>query len=148
MEKQNKIAEQPPVSTMVQALWLRKFFPVGKTSLGRNAVFWRGKISPSDYARTYLIEVSYKLGFHPEIRVLEPSLGALAGDNSLPHVYDPDAQLLCLYLPGCGFWTEGKILARTVLPWACLWLYYFELWLVTGIWHGRGEHPQARKRRQ
>jgi hypothetical protein len=147
MEMRSEIAKQPPVSTVVQALWLRKFFPAGKTSLGRNSVFWRGEVSPSDYARTYLIEMSYKPGFPPEVRVLDPNLKKLAGDSHLPHMYDSDTQLLCLYLPGCGFWDERKTLAKTILPWACLWLYYFELWLVTHTWHGRGEHPQVRKRR-
>lgn len=143
---QNKIPKQPPVSTAVQALWLRELFPNGRTSTGPNSVSWRGEVSPGDYARRYSVEMSYKPGFPPEVWVLAPNLKILAGDRPLPHTYDSVAQLLCLYLPGCGFWKEGKLLARTILPWACLWLHYFELWLVTNVWHGPGEHPKKGKK--
>ena len=30
------------------------------------------------------------------------------------------------------------LLAKTTVPWASRWLYYYELWLVTGKWLGGG----------
>jgi hypothetical protein len=35
-------------------------------------------------------------------------------------------------------------LANTILPWACLWLFYFEDWLITSQWKGGGEHPASK----
>jgi hypothetical protein len=33
------------------------------------------------------------------------------------------------------------LLDRTIVPWAVLWLYFFEEWLRSGEWLGGGEHP-------
>jgi hypothetical protein len=131
----------------VQAMWLRSLFPDGKTAINRNSISWRGDICPGDYARTYSIELLYKQNSLPDVWVRKPNLKELAGGRSLPHVYDSDAQLLCLYLPDCGFWSANKLLAHTILPWACLWLHYFELWLVTNEWHGPGEHPRSKDKK-
>jgi hypothetical protein len=37
------------------------------------------------------------------------------------------------------------LLATTTVPWALLWLFYFESWLVTGAWDGGGIHPETPK---
>jgi len=36
-------------------------------------------------------------------------------------------------------------LADTILPWASLWFFYYEIWLATGEWVGGGEHPGDRE---
>ena len=129
----------------VQAAGLRRLFPSGETVMSRNSVSWLGKISPSDYGRTYTIELLYKQGASPKVWVREPDLKQLAGEKLLPHVYDQKTQQLCLYLPDCGFWNSQKPVASTIMLWACLWLQYFELWLATDEWHGRGEHPHSKE---
>ena len=106
-----------------------------------NSVSWRGNIAPHDYGRTYSVEMVYRRGTTPKVWVRGPDLKLLANERRLPHMYDQKAQELCLYLPGCGFWTISKPVASTIMLWACLWLFYFELWLVTNEWHGRGVHP-------
>jgi hypothetical protein len=30
---------------------------------------------------------------------------------------------------------------NTIVPWAILWLFYFEEWLSSDEWKGGGEHP-------
>ncbi|AIQ89412.1 protein of unassigned function [Methylobacterium oryzae CBMB20] len=32
------------------------------------------------------------------------------------------------------------LLGRTIVPWAILWLWFFEDWLATGEWRGGGVH--------
>jgi hypothetical protein len=32
-------------------------------------------------------------------------------------------------------------ISDTIVPWAVLWLYYFEDWLATDEWKGGGKHP-------
>lgn len=130
-----------------QAAGLRLDFPFGETVLTRFGVMWRGTISPNKYSRRYDVELQYEQGDSPHVWVRQPNLRELAGERRLPHVYDQVTQELCLYLPGVGLWNSEKALTRTVLPWAILWLYYFEIWLVTNVWHGRGEHPDRRKNR-
>ena len=52
---------------------------------------------------------------------------------------------LCLYLPGSGQWTGEMVLATTVVPWAALWLYHYEMWHLTGEWLGGGHEPGDEK---
>lgn len=129
----------------VQAAGLRRLFPFGKTSANRRCVSWFGQIAPHEYGRAYTLELLYKRNVPPIVWVRVPDLKELAGPRPLPHVYDQKTQELCLYLPGRGFWGDEKPVASTIMLWACLWLYYFELWLITNEWHGRGEHPQPEK---
>jgi hypothetical protein len=125
----------------IQVAGLRNSFPSGAATWNRNRVTWRGKIVPSEYSRAYTVELIYEQGSVPRVWVRDPNLKELAGERSLPHVYDEKEQELCLYLPHCGLWGAEKSVASTVMLWACLWLYYFELWLVSNVWSGRGEHP-------
>jgi hypothetical protein len=46
-----------------------------------------------------------------------------------------------LYLPKTCEWQSWMRLDQTLVPWATLWLFYFEEWLVSGNWKGGGMHP-------
>lgn len=39
-------------------------------------------------------------------------------------------------------WNKLQFIHKTIIPWICDWLYYYELWLDDSIWRGGGEHPQ------
>jgi hypothetical protein len=114
--------------------------------LVRGGVLWRGTICPSAFARNYTIELQYFIGANPNVWVRKPDLKQLSGGRNLPHVYDQKAQRLCLYLPGCGFWQPTMAVACTIIPWAALWLYNFEIWVVTNVWHTKGEHPNSEQK--
>lgn len=81
--------------------------------------------------------------------VLEPDLQLLAPDWRLPHIYEHERGVtrLCLYTPKNGEWRPGSWLSETIVPWTFEWLRYFELWLIDGVWHGGGTHPDAPRRR-
>jgi hypothetical protein len=32
-------------------------------------------------------------------------------------------------------------LAHTIVPWLISWLVFYEIWLVSGVWHGGGFEP-------
>ena len=59
-----------------------------------------------------------------------------------PHVYRSDGNALCLYYPAQWRWTPSERLAATIIPWAALWLYFYEAWLVTGDWLGPSSHRE------
>jgi hypothetical protein len=126
----------------IQAAGLRRLFPLGKTTASLKQVSWLGELSPHEYGRTYTLELIYKQNQPPRVWVRNVDLIQLAGERKLPHVYDQQAQELCLYLPGRGFWRADMSIASTIMLWAWLWLYNFELWLITNEWHARGEHPK------
>jgi hypothetical protein len=86
--------------------------------------------------------MTYSLQGYPKVFLVEPAMQRLNG--KLPdHIYADGS--LCLYLPGTGEWNQTKYLADTIVPWACEWLFHYEIWLATGIWRGGGVHPTRRK---
>lgn len=98
-------------------------------------------VRPTSISREYRLRITYARNGAPMVFVLKPDLPELANNRSLPHVYSEQPTRLCLYLPGAQEWSDGQLIARTILPWAILWLYYFEHWLATDQWEGGGEHP-------
>ena len=75
------------------------------------------------------------------VRVIAPELTrrSAAPDDPIPHRYrDGD---LCLYDPGIeaprSEWDQTMPIADTLVPWAAEWLFFYELWHATGVWHGR-----------
>lgn len=89
----------------------------------------------------YKIKVIYK-DFHPDVYLLEPKFDV--GTRRPPHLYSFSQQKLCLYLPGKQDWSSSMNLADTIIPWACEWLFFYEMWLITGSWYGGGEHLEAK----
>lgn len=43
---------------------------------------------------------------------------------------------LCLFDPDTGEWDNTNLIADTTVVWASEWLHHYELWHVTGEWHG------------
>ncbi len=127
---------------------LRAGSPAGQGEVRRASLAWQEWVSPSPLGRDYLVRVCYALGHPPATYVPTPSLADLAEGRPLPHVYSQETSQLCLYLPGCGQWHSSRFLADTIIPWAILWLYFFEEWLVSDEWKGGGEHPRPRRSRK
>lgn len=119
-----------------------KLFP-GSGVIRGQGLTWRCEVRPMPLSRKYALKVTWSHEDGPEVFVLEPDLVLLAGGAKLPHVYDQRPTRLCLYLPGVGEFRQGDRLDQTVLPWAVLWLAYYEDWLSRGCqdWQGGGEHP-------
>jgi hypothetical protein len=135
------IPKPPPLSMAMHVASIRQHFPSGRIVWNHKELSWRGELSPTTWSRTYTIELTYDRNNPPSVFVRDPDLKAIAGDRDLPHVYSIANQELCLYLPHGNFWTPAKPLGTTLLPWTCVWLWNFELWVVTGVWHAAGEHP-------
>lgn len=123
-----------------QAVALDRHFPDAKVSLKPNRLQWIGKLQPSENSRIYTVRVVYRLGKHPQVRVLAPELEAGLAE-SLPHVFRYDN--LCLYRD--GEWTTDMLIAETIVPWASEWLFYYEIWRGTGEWYGGGDWPPVNR---
>lgn len=103
----------------------------------RSRLIWLASLQPSPLSRIYSVRLEYALGGSaPQVKVLEPDLRG-DGVERLPHVFSRD--VLCLCYP--WQWNDGKLIARTVVPWASEWLLHYELWKVDGRWHGGGHEP-------
>lgn len=106
--------------------------------LRRGVATWTGTLQPRLTSPTYCLQVTYRLGDIPRVRVLKPELA-----RDAPHLYNDRS--LCLYWPKEWRWTESEAIGDTLLPWAALWLYYYELWLDTGEWLGPTSHVSPKE---
>ena len=76
------------------------------------------------------------------VRILEP--GILPEIYRRVHIYRNGT--LCLYDPRERPWSNRDNLHETVIPWTAEWLVYYELFLISGEWHGpeapHGDQPK------
>jgi hypothetical protein len=124
-----------------QCAYLRLWWPEFRSRVSGGLLVSTGELQPSDLSATYIVRVSQEGPSTPEVRVLQPQLRRRDPDEAIPHMYEQER--LCLYLPGSGQWKPADPIAVTILPWASLWLYFYEVWHATGEWLGGGVHPNV-----
>lgn len=122
-----------------------KYEKVAYYKSGRNIEIYI-RLQPTEDSPRYTAKIVTRPG-DPSVKVfiVEPEIVKYARNrsNKIPHTYGDGS--LCLYLPGNDEWSYYDSWAETLIPWTSLWLYYFEIWLVTGEWLGGGAHPGDKK---
>lgn len=85
-----------------------------------------------------------KYGYRPKAYLKNQGL-LKSEDDRPPHLYEcqyygegREKLQLCLYMPGTNEWNDEMLIADTFIPWATEWLYYYEIWRMTGKWLGGG----------
>lgn len=135
--------ERPDLTPAQQYLFLRNSrVGHGAGTLGAAGLTWEYKERPTPLSRAYTVRIEYKRQGIPQVFIKDPEITALAGGRDIPHVYKHPLRL-CLYLPRSGEWDGRMRIDLTFVPWAAVWLYYFEEWLASGEWKGGGVHPNA-----
>jgi hypothetical protein len=119
---------------------MNRLHPGFRCRLHRNRLSCVGTLRPSDIAAEYVVEISYDLNRRPRVHVIRPALMAKS-DAKIPHMFRDGS--LCLHMP--DEWEPWMSIADTIVPWAALWLYYYELWHATDKWLGGGHEPNGRK---
>ena len=113
----------------------------GSGGIRREMLTWVFQTRPTPISREYELRVVYRSPKSPEVFVDNPDLTILAGGRRIPHVFQQKPTRLCVCYP--GEWTSSMQIATTIVPWSILWLYFFEVWLVTDKWEGGGRHPES-----
>lgn len=135
-----------PLNMALQAMKIKSIFPDSKLEFDQKQLVWQYEISPTPLSITYSIKMVYTKGKHPDIFVIDPKLTLFQGEEKLPHVYNSSKQWLCLYVRKARQWNRSMYIADTIIPWISEWLFHYECWLATGIWHGGGvEHNKSKK---
>jgi hypothetical protein len=119
-----------------QANLIRQVIPDARSRFRRGELIAVVSLQPTAQSSTYAVEISYRPGSPPTVRVLQPALQPRPGSAGLPHVYTGDQ--LCLNLP--GDWNPVMSIGETIIPWAAEWLLHYEIWLACGEWTGGGVH--------
>lgn len=130
---------------------MRRHFPGLKLILDLPWIsIWEGELRP--VSETYRVRVVDQRGFDdgriicaarwPSVRVISPALSrrSEAPDQSVPHLYGAHDNArgaeLCLFYPTDREWREHMLMAESIVPWTVEWLFYYEMWHVTGEWGG------------
>jgi hypothetical protein len=98
----------------------------------------RGSVQPTPLHSRYAVKLLYTQGRLPEAWVEDPVLRRRSEDEAIPHVYEGPRP--CLFYPKAREWRSDMFVADTILPWLLVWLFHYEIWLVTGDWDGGGIH--------
>lgn len=102
--------------------------------LRKGRLIWEGRFQPTPCGSTYLVRIEYRPPSHPKVYLISPELVRSRDGQDFNHVYK-DGQL-CLYDTRESEWTHEMGLARSIVPWTIQWLYFYDVWLKTGIWCG------------
>lgn len=98
-----------------------------------------GVLQPTSRSDAYEFMLKYNLVDSPKIKIVSPVLMKNDKGEEAPHLYPNE--ILCLYHPKYREFNRTDYLCDTIIPWTSLWLYYYELWHLTGEWLGGGVHP-------
>ena len=103
------------------------------------------KIQPTEISKKYKVLLQYdSIQKRPQVYVSLEQLNVYDKEK-IPHKYGiknlkgKEYVNLCLYYP--GEWNSTMNISETLIPWVSEWLYYFEVWCITGKWCGGGIHP-------
>lgn len=146
-----------PLSVARQDRRIRELYPKFKLVLDCGFMgVWEGPLTP--ISKTYTIRITYLaynvfdsfvLGNPIEsVVVLDPPIGRdpRGTGERAQHVYywdrHPDFPRLCLHDPVAADWNWNMPIAETLIPFAIDWLLWHEDWVATGLWRGKGRHPE------
>jgi hypothetical protein len=101
------------------------------TRMAGNTLVCRGRIQPTPTSRVFRVEVEYAPWDDPVARVLEPDIPY----NPEIHMYKN--RNLCLFHWKEQPWERGWHVYDKFIPWLAEWLVFYELYCLTGKWHGR-----------
>lgn len=79
----------------------------------------------------YKIRIEYSRTIPPKIFIDAPAI------EKAKHMWGDKS--LCLYHRDDFKWGDDKSIAKDLIPWVYMWIYFYELWLKTGKWYGE-EH--------
>lgn len=126
---------------MNQVVSVKKMFPdttyeiVGSRHMVNTYVY----LKPTEYSDKYKIKLSAYVGkSYVNVFPINPKISRTVNGKKVPHMFK-DASL-CLFYPEYHEWHHSDKWVETLIPWASLWLFYYEIWLVTGDWLGGGIH--------
>lgn len=127
-EKKKKYPKPKTITFDLQTYNIKQDFNNFKCYRNNKGKYWVGELTPSN--TTYKVKIQYREKKSPKVYILEPTILKKA-----PHRYSDGS--LCLYYPyDKDFNSNLSMFSDTIIPWTVEWIYYYELWLDTGVWWG------------
>jgi len=107
------------------------------TSLAPGKWSWKWKCKPREMSPFYNFRLVYDSN-SPHVFITD-HLELHNTETKLPHVYNQQKQEICLFYPKACEW-NNTMKITIIVPWISEWLYFYESWLITGVWYGGGIH--------
>ena len=106
------------------------------------------RVQPTQYSKSYRVLIEYSsLQTKPKVYISEEELN-VDDLEDIPHTYGIKEEGRMRYVSLCLYykneWNSLMSISDTIVPWICEWLYYYEIWLITGSWCGGGKHPSSK----
>lgn len=125
-----------------QLLNIKITYTTLSSNISKNVMICSLKVKPTEYSKEYVITIQYDA---KTPKVFLYNQGILKNsDEIIPHIYkknfvdvNHENVQICLYYPKYKEWDKSMYIASTIIPWAIEWLYYYELWRITGKWLGK-----------
>lgn len=127
------------LSIPIQFGYIKKDYPHFKVSIVKDSLIIKGKLQPTPMSCVYHFKLKYYISQRPHIKITSPELKRNFKNERIPHVYKENE--LCLYYPKYKEFDSKCRISDYIIPWISLWLYYYEIWHITGEWLGGGIHP-------
>lgn len=136
--------KQKDITIIHQKTDLLKTYPESECKSERNDLYWKGILQPTPLSDKYEVLIKYTIRKPPYIQVFVVNQNFKNLDNpSFPHKYKvyPEKNTVKICLDRYKVFTKKKYISTTIIPWTLEWLYFYEIWNITGVWCGGGEHP-------
>ena len=85
-----------------------------------------GTLKPRDIE--YQIKINYRKKRDPKVFILHPEI------SDYKHRYNDGS--LCIYKQSEFNWREDKLNSKYIVPLIASWLYFHEVFILTGNWYG------------
>jgi hypothetical protein len=125
------LVKSKPFNTDVQIWAMRSRYPNFRVKRKSELeIEFTGELHVKPELPTYKVSITYRGSLSPMVKVISPDLVP-----DPPHFYK-ESKTLCLYHPENFKWAKEKLIANEIVAWTATWIYFYEVWLQTGIWYG------------
>lgn len=136
---QNKFPKRRSYNALEQALYVcSRYESFQHKVVGINNVIIFGELQPITFSTPYRVEVHYKFGKYPAVKIISPAI-----DENAPHMFSDHN--ICTFYPESLNWSREMKIADTIIPWISDWVFHYESWLVTGVWKGESDPRHLRR---
>lgn len=123
----------------VQRAAFKAKMPDCQLHLNKSYLKAMGKLQPTPRSIWYSYEIRYWFKEKIKIFIREPEIKVMHNGKKAEHLYSDGS--LCLFFPKAREFNSKRLIVEYIIPWISLWLFFYEIWLVTGDWKGGGIHP-------
>lgn len=121
--------KQKRYNNQLQIIAMKRKYPQFKHKIEGNIITFTGDLQVKPELPIYSVSIQYRGKLSPIIKILNPPLV-----DDPPHTYSE--KKLCLFHPNNFTWKKEKLIAKEIIEWTAAWIYFYEVWLETGVWLG------------